>query len=215
MYCKGCGKQIDDNSAFCPHCGKSTAVAQATTKPKKKKHPLLGAILLILGIGLFVGAMTGGNEKEPEKVGGSTGTTAASEKKENNVFAVGDVVSLNDIKVTLVDVSENSGGNYMTPSEGKVYIVCEFEIENNSDADIAISSLMSFEAYIDDYATSMNISATLSTDKTQLDGTVAPGKKMRGVIGYEVDTNWGTLEIRFTPDFWARKDIVFSVENTH
>ena len=41
----------------------------------------------------------------------------------------------------------------MTPSDGKVYVVFEFEIENNSDRDIAVSSMLSFEAYIDDYAT--------------------------------------------------------------
>ena len=23
MYCKHCGKEIDDNSSFCKHCGKS------------------------------------------------------------------------------------------------------------------------------------------------------------------------------------------------
>ena len=31
-------------------------------------------------------------------------------------------------------------------------------------------------------------------DKNQLDGTVAPGKKMNGVIGYEVPADWKELE---------------------
>lgn len=46
-------------------------------------------------------------------------------------------------------------------------------------------------------------------DKNQLDGTVAPGKKMNGVIGYEVPADWKELEINFTPDFWSNKDISF------
>lgn len=32
MYCKHCGKQIDDNSTFCNHCGKQLV--------EKKKSPL-------------------------------------------------------------------------------------------------------------------------------------------------------------------------------
>ena len=46
-------------------------------------------------------------------------------------------------------------------------------------------------------------------DKNQPDGTVAPGKKMNGVIGYEVPADWKELEIKFTPDFWSNKDISF------
>lgn len=55
----------------------------------------------------------------------------------------------------------------------------------------------------------MNLSATASSDKPQLDGSVAAGKKMNGTIGYEVDESWSTLEIRFTPNFWSGKEIVF------
>lgn len=119
-------------------------------------------------------------------------------------------VELNDIIVTLVNVSENQGKDFLTPSDGKVFIVFEFEIENNSSRDIAVSSIMSFEAYVDDYSTNINLSAMLSTDKTQLDGTIAPGKKMNGVIGYEVNSDWSKIEIRFTPDFWSWKDIIFT-----
>ena len=116
---------------------------------------------------------------------------------------------MNDVIVSLVGVSENNGGNYMAPQDGNVFIVCEFEIENNSDSDIAVSSLMSFEAYVDDYSTQMNLSAMLSTGKPQLDGTVAPGKKMGGVIGYEAAADWQNIEVRFAPGFWS-KDIVFT-----
>ena len=35
MYCKHCGKEIDDNSTFCKHCGKSQGNTQKgiTSKP--------------------------------------------------------------------------------------------------------------------------------------------------------------------------------------
>lgn len=50
-------------------------------------------------------------------------------------------------------------------------------------------------------------------DKNQLDGTIAVGKKMKGVIGYEVPINWHELEIAFTPDVWNGQEIIFIAVN--
>ena len=201
IRCKTCGAQIAKSAKHCPNCG--------------AKRPIVGKVIgIILGVLLIIGvaAAIGGGNDNPQKVGENTppSDTGSTTQTKDEVFSVGDQVSLNDIIVTLVNVSENSGGNYMTPSDGKVYVVCEFEIENNSDRDIAVSSILSFEAYIDDYATGMNLSAMLSTDKPQLDGTVAAGKKMNGVIGYEADPGWSDIEIRFTPNFWSGKEIIFT-----
>lgn len=65
------------------------------------------------------------------------------------------------------------------------------------------------ETAVDDYSTNLSISATIATDKTQLDGAVAAGKKMTGVVGYEVPKDWEEIEIRFTPDFWSGNEIEF------
>lgn len=224
INCINCGAEITPTVKFCPGCGRPIAPQSQTPtyqpayqptyhstyteppKKKKKKHPILGTILLIFGILLILGVIAG--DPEPQKVG-ETGTTAIVQPM-NNKFSVGDKVELGGIVVTLVNVSESTGGNYMTPEAGKVFIICEFTIENNSASDIAVSSLMCFEAYIDDYSTMMDLSATVSSNKTQLDGTVAAGKKMNGIIGYSADKGWQELEIRFTPDFWSGSDIIFS-----
>ena len=194
--CKSCGAEIAKSAKACPQCG-----------AKQKKPVALIAILVIVIIGI-IAAASGGGSGSPAKVG-DTGSPAASAAPENSAFHVGDVVEMKNIQVTLVNVTESTGANYMTPDEGKVFVLCEFNIENNSGSDISVSSLMSFEAYVDDYSTNMSLTATMSSDKSQLDGTVAAGKKMNGVIGYEADKDWKTLEVRFTPNFWTGKDIVF------
>lgn len=122
---------------------------------------------------------------------------------------MGEKVELNDVTATLVSVSESDGGNYITPADGKVFVICEFEIENNSDKEISISSMLSFEAYVDDYSTTLSLTAVTSTGKTTLDGKVDAGKKMSGILGYEVDAGWQELEIQFTPDFWSGNEIKF------
>lgn len=200
IKCKSCGEEIAKSAKACPHCG-----------AKVKHHTIIWSVLIIIAVFVIIVAAFGGSD-EPEKVGEVTKPpvpSSPSETPEPDPFTVGDKVKLNDVIVTLVSVTETNGGNYMKPADGKVFVLCEFEIENNSSTDISVSSLLSFNAYVDDYATAMSISATVSSDKAQLDGAVASGKKMNGVIGYEVDAEWTEIEVRFTPDFWAGKDIIF------
>lgn len=133
-----------------------------------------------------------------------------TQEPNNDSYTVGDSISLDDVVVTLVDVVESNGKDFSTPSDGNVFVICEFTIENNSEDDIAVSSIMSFDAYVDDYATSMSMSAMLSSDKPQLDGSIASGKKMNGVIGYEVGSEWENIEIRFIADFWSGNEFIFT-----
>lgn len=203
VKCKTCGEEIAKSAKICPKCG-----------AKQKRHTALGVILVVIGVLLFAAAIGGGNDK-PQKVGDAA-TVQDQENQgseivepEKTAFGVGEQVDLNDIIVTFVSVEETNGEQFMGPEDGNVFILCEFEIENNSGKDIAVSSIMSFEAYVDDYSTGMNLSATVSSDKAQLDGAVAAGKKMNGVIGYEAPKDWSEIEIRFTPDFWNRSDITF------
>lgn len=195
MYCKHCMKMIDDDAIFCPACGKSQQ------KPVKKpiyKRWWFWVIAVILVIGF-----TGGSN-EPEIVssnGGSVQQVAGQTQ-----FAIGDTATLNNVFVTFEDVTESRGSEFIEPADGNVFLLCEFTIENHTDSELNISSLVCFNAYVDDYTTGLSFSAESSTNKNALDGTIAPGKKMNGIIGYEVPRNWKTLEIHFTPDFWSSNE---------
>lgn len=201
IKCKTCGGEIAKSAKVCPKCG-----------AKQKKSPILGIVVTIIAIIIIAGALGGDSDSGPKKIGSASSdksNSSISKTEQQTVFAVGETVSLNDIVVTLVDVSESDGKNYMKPEDGNTFILCEFEIENQSNNDIAVSSIMSFEAYVDDYSTNMSLTAVTSSDKSQLDGSVAAGKKMNGVIGYEASKDWENIEIRFTPSFWSGKDITF------
>lgn len=204
VKCKTCGEEIAKSAKVCPKCG-----------AKQKKHTVLGVILVIFGILLIAAAIGGGgDDSEPKKVGSSKPAQSQEENKstaepEKTTFGVGEQVSLNDVVVTMNSVTESSGSQFNKPTDGNTFILCEFTIENNSEKDLAVSSLMCFETYVDDYSTSMSLSAMLESDNSQLDGTVAAGKKMNGVIGYEAPSDWKEIEVRFTPDFWRGKDITF------
>jgi len=102
------------------------------------------------------------------------------------------------VNATLVSVESHNG-----------YVLCEFEIVNNTSKDIRVSSLLSFDCYVDDYATDLDLGALLDTDKPQLDGAVASGKKMRGVLAFKAPSGWKEIEIHYHPSFWS-KAIIFS-----
>ena len=196
------------NAKACPQCG---------GKPKKK-HTVLGVIILIIGIILIIIGVSTEKGGKPTKVGeldsAQKDAQNTGEAEAQTEFVVGDIVDLNNIAVTFVGVTENSGSEFNTPTDGNVYVLCEFEIENNSDKDITVSSALCFEAYCDDYTVNMSLMAMVEKgDKNQLDGIVAAGKKFNVVIGYELPENWQELEIRFTPDFWRGKDIIFVAQH--
>lgn len=201
--CKTCKQQIARSAKTCPHCGAKN----------KKANPLLAIIAGIVVLVIIISAAGGDNE--PVKVGENTPiqTTPATTiaQADNNTFRVGEIAELKDVQVSLLGVTESTGSSYNTPNDGNIFVLCEFEITNNSTEDITVSSMLSFEAYCDDYTCSYSLSALLEKgNSNQLDGTVAAGKKFKGVIGYEVPADWQELEVRFTPDFWSGKDIIFT-----
>lgn len=202
--CKVCGAEIAKSAKICPHCGAKL----------KKGHPILIGILVFFVLIAVIGSS--GDDDEPKKVDSSTPvqTEQTPETEDKNVFYVGETAELKGVNVTLVGVTESTGSTYNKPTDGNVFVLCEFEIANNADKEITVSSLMSFEAYCDDYTCTSSLSALIEKgNKNQLDGTVAAGKKFNGVVGYEVPTNWQELEIVFTPDFWSGKDITFIAVN--
>lgn len=203
--CKACGQEMAKSAKSCPHCGAKN----------KKANPILVGIIGLVALIIIISAA--GSNDEPVKVGENTTpatTTTADSQTEMNAFAVGEIAELRDVQVSLIGVTESAGSSFNTPNEGNVFVLCEFEITNNSKEEITVSSMLSFEAYCDDYTCSYSLSALLEKgNKNQLDGTVAAGKKFKGVIGYEVPENWGELEVHFAPDFWG-KDIIFIAANT-
>lgn len=175
-------------------------------------------LLLCLGLCLCLSACDTSDIESPQSAGVEQTaqvepSSAEPSETPKTGYGVGERAELNDVAVTLTEVEESTGSQFFTPEDGKVFLLCHFDIENNSEEELAVSSILSFEAYVDDYTVSQSLSATTSSKAQQLDGSVAPGKKMAGVIGYEVDANWSALEITFTPDVWNGKDLTFTAQH--
>ncbi len=205
--CKYCQAEMPLNSNMCLQCGKRQGGAL--------KYILI-AVAVFIVIGVVAAAF--GKDDGPKKVNtnnsveDNAGNDATTEETKKDTFTVGETAQMQDIQVTLSNYEESEGSNFYKPSEGKVFVLAEFEIANNSDKDLAISSLLSFKAYADDYSLNYSVAAMIDKSDSTLDGSVAAGKKMKGWIGYEVNADWGKVEIEFSPEVWKSKKFKFLIE---
>lgn len=201
VKCKTCGEEIAKSAKVCPKCGAK----------QKKSNPVVTVFACLLLVVVIFSVLSGGND-DPELVESTQSpnvSASATPVPKKTEFYPGETAALNDVEVTFVSCEESSGKQFFAPEEGNIFVLCKFLIDNKSTSDIAVSSLLSFEAYVDDFSTTMSLTATTLADDPQLDGSVAAGKKMSGVIGYEVPKDWEKLEVNFTPSFWSGKDIKF------
>ncbi len=205
--CKYCQAEMPLNSNMCLQCGKRQGGAL--------KYILI-AVAVFIVIGVVAAAF--GKDDGPKKVNtnnsveDNAGNDATTEETKKDTFTVGETAQMQDIQVTLSNYEESEGSNFYKPSEGKVFVLAEFEIANNSDKDLAISSLLSFKAYADDYSLNYSVAAMIDKSDSTLDGSVAAGKKMKGWIGYEVNADWEKVEIEFSPEVWKSKKFKFLIE---
>lgn len=206
ITCKTCGAQIAKSAKACPNCGAR----------QRNRHPVLTVILTLVLILFAIGLAVSISEQKPTKVESTNapGTrAAATASPAPTVFTVGDTAEMSGVRVTLTDVRSGTGAQFYTPEDGKVFLTFELEIENGTEAEIGVSSLVSFTAYADDYALAYSLSGILADGGKQMDGAIAAGKKMRGVVAFEAPADWQSAEIRFKPNVWSGREFVFQVEN--
>jgi RNA polymerase subunit RPABC4/transcription elongation factor Spt4 len=217
--CKYCKSEIPADAKICPHCrkkqggiGKWIAIA-------------IIAIIIISAIG------SGGKKKEPQKVDSSNKTTenvVSTTQEEKNqkddsketaveekiTFAVGETADFNGVQVTLSAAILSNGEQYFKPDDGKYFLGLIFDIKNDSSKDITVSSLVSFEAYCDDFSINQDFVGSNAPEWdgiNQLDGSVATGKRMNGKIVFQVPKDFDTFEINYSPSYWGNSKATFIV----
>lgn len=220
QICKHCKSEIPKGAKICPYC-------------KKKQSGVLKWIIIALIVLILIGAVVGGNsesEKPHQVVSDNTETQTVQtesvpssqveketekEVENKNEFSIGEIAEYKDVQITVTGYEESTGNDWGAPEEGMVFVFPEIEIVNNSGEEVSISSMLSFECYVDDYKTDFSSSAfmAISTDsaKQQLDGSIAPGKKLKGVLGIEAPQDWTTIEIYYKDNVWLGSNFSFKI----
>lgn len=177
---------------------------------KKVLSIILGTILTI-GI---VGCTTTESLNKPIKEETKQEVKVEKEEapKENNktkVYGVGETVGNDKIKITLNSVGQHQETNqFSVPKEGFEFFKANVTIENTSDEEKAISSLMMFKM-VDDKGVSYNLALAPSKEGS-LDGTIAPGRKMTGDYVAEVKPDV-KLDLEIRPYLETNDMIIFKL----
>lgn len=83
------------------------------------------------------------------------------------------------------------------PEEGKKYLVLFFEVENISSEEQNIN-MFYHKAYLDNYEIKQSTLLVNPEGYDMLSGDLAAGKKLKGYVCYEVDSDWNKLEFTYT-----------------
>lgn len=217
--CKYCKIEIPKDAKVCPNC-----------KKRQSPHGCLIVLLVAVVLIVLIAIAGGGSETSgasSTSSGGASSTAGAPAEAASGsaeavpqpteapaVYGPGDTAEDNGIRVTLVNAEITTGSGYSVAADGNIFVVLEFEVENESNTDISVSSMLSFEAYCDDYAVNQSLTPlTLYPDQSSLDGSVAAGRKLNGLIAYEVPADFQNLDVTFTPSFWGNRSVTFSIPN--
>lgn len=135
---------------------------------------------------------------EPEEVTYKVGDTA---------FAKSYTLAIEDLKVI---VSDNQ---FIGPEDGNIFVEIPLTLENTSTSDLAVSSILCFAAYVDDYSVTEDLVARTCTKLTSMDGTVGAGKKMKGSLCYQVPADWKEIQIDVDLGFSSKDEISIVIVN--
>ena len=162
-----------------------------------------------------------GLEKEVSNAGTSSsaapsGTASGNPSADgsNDTFSLRETAVFSDIKVTATEIKKSEGESFFSADRGNVFVGVNFTMENTSDKDQALSSLLLFDAYADEIklSFSMNASMAMAFSDGTLDGSLPFGRKMVGWYAVEVPKNTKILKLEVKSSWLSSRKAVFMLE---
>ncbi len=141
-----------------------------------------------------------------ETPAGNNATPSGQEKE--LIFGLNETAAFSNLKFTASELKESNGTDYFTPEDGNVFVGIKFTIENVSDEEQAVSSVLMFEGYVDDVKCDYSFNAAVAFEDT-LDGSLAAGKKLVGWYALEVPKDWSAIELNIQNNWLSNKHAKF------
>lgn len=184
--------------------------ANAASKKKKGKKKWIIIVCVILAVVLFGIILSSGDDTSSSSSNTEVGSTTeqATQPVEKKLKA-GSSISTKDLKISYISCNADfkKYNPYMKPANGNKVIRAEFEFENISSSDQFISGT-------ECYADNSKCELFFGTDDSSLDAinSVAPGRKVKAAVYYEVPADAESIEIEIDGDFWSSEKIIFEVK---
>lgn len=152
-------------------------------------------LVVLLSAMVISGALAGCGSDTPKKVEDQNQKQEQQQESKVETFKVGDTIQTKDFKITVNKVETSEGGEFVKPKDGNEFIKADITIENTSKEEQNVSSMIMFKV-VDKDGRSYN-QAIVEDQNGQLDGKVAPGRKMTGEYVVEVPKGATGLQLEF------------------
>ncbi len=179
---------------------------------KKQKHKIY-IILFVVFTLMFVLAC--GEDVKPEKVEELTEEEVIIEEPiteekveetieetpKTEIFEIGDTIKMGNLQFKVNSVRTSEGGEFFKPDEGNLYLYVDITIENISNEEETISSILMFKI-VDKDGRSYDM-AIFGDTEGSVDGSLGAGRKMTGELSYEVSKNINEFELEINPELFG------------
>lgn len=147
-------------------------------------------------------------EKKEEIEEKSEEDTENKEDQEvSNIFYVGDMLETKKIKLSYIACGDYIDENmFVEAGENNKLIYFEFEFENIGTTDTSVG-YYDFDCYADGYE-AKNSMCTADNAMTSI-ATLSPGRRMGGIVVFEVPKNSETIEVEYETSFWTQDKAIF------
>ena len=176
------------------------------------------AIVAVVVLGV-IGSTTqeknnqGGNNPATNKSSVTQTPTQASTTADQHT-AIGSTIKSKTVNLTVESVGVITSDNQFTqPEDGKEFVEVVLLIESTATKDDVFISYLNADAYVDGFATELDIWACGESDFDALSGTLAPGKKLRGCLCYSLPIGWKELELQLEIDWISGETITLLLKN--
>jgi hypothetical protein len=120
------------------------------------------------------------------------------------IFAIGDIIEVGDLTLTVNEVTSPPGNEFNKPDEGNKFVVIDVTLENKGTEAEGISSMM--QMHLKDATGQIydiDLMASVASGGATPDGEMAPGEKVRGQVGFQVPKNAQGLVFVFDADVFG------------
>ncbi|WP_207733524.1 DUF4352 domain-containing protein [Romboutsia sp. 1001285H_161024_C4] len=195
INCKSCGNEIASNAKACPKCG------------AKNSKPFYKKIWFWVLVVIIIAAIAGSGSNKPKLVSEDKPIVTKEEKSnKEEVFNIGDTIELDKFKITVNEVKTTNGSDFIKPQEGNEFLYVDATVENISDKEQTVSSVLMFKV-VDKDGRAMK-QTIVENANGQLDGTIGPGRKITGEYVVEVPKDATGLELQFDSSLAGNQVVV-------
>lgn len=133
-------------------------------------------------------------------------------EQEQIMFAIGDIVEIGNLTLTVNEVTSPPGDEFNKPNAGNKFVVVDVTLGNKGAEAENISSMM--QMHLKDATGQkydLDLSASVASGGTTPDGELAPGEKMRGQAGFQVPENAQGLVFVFDAEVFGHGKVLVAL----